>query len=225
MKIKRITIFALTFTIYATAYSQSSKKVDLTEYIREIQIWDKQGNNMSLAFWIPLSYWRIALEDSPQVKPEQITQIEKAFEDYILVCALDLDINIGGTMTFTKEQDLRKSISILDSLGNIHIPLTNEQLSPVALFFSESIRPMFAKMLGQMGQGMNFYFFKIKDQYGANIFNEYQKGRFTIRHSNREFKYLLPLVTLMPPKKCPIDSVKMKGNWIFCPIHGVKLQK
>lgn len=221
----RITTFAILFIICTNAFSQSSKKIDMTEYVREIQIWDKQENNMSLAFWIPSSYWRIALEDSPQVTPELINQIETAFEDFMVVCALDLDINLDGTMTFTKEQDLRKSISILDSMGNDYFPLTNEQLSPEALSFSDAIRPMFAQMLGQMGQGMHFYFFKIKDSDGVNIINEYEKGRFTIKHSNREFKYSLPLVTLLPPKKCPIDSADMKGNWNFCPIHGVKLEK
>jgi hypothetical protein len=225
MKIMRIIISAILFIICANTFSQFTKKVDLTEYIREIQIWNKQENNMTLTFWIPSSYWRIALEDSPQVAPELINQIEKAFEDLMVVCALDLDINLDGTMTYTKEQDLRKSILILDSIGNSHFPLTDAQLSPEALAFSEAISPMFAQMLGQMGQGMHFYFFKIKDSNGANVINEYQKGRFTIKHSGKEFEYLLPLVTLLPSKKCPIDGAEMKGNWNFCPIHGVKLEE
>lgn len=223
MKIIRATIFTILFIISTNLFSQATKKVDLTEYIREIQIWDKQENNMSLAFWIPSSYWRIALEDSPQVAPELIDQIEASFENYMVVCALDLDINLNGTMTYTSEQDLRKSISILDSIGKSHFPLTNEELSPEALSFSEAIKPMFAQMLGQMGQGMNFYFFKIKDSDGVNVINEYEKGSFTIKHSDREFNYLLPLATLLPPKECPIDNAEMKGNWNFCPIHGAEL--
>lgn len=33
------------------SYSQSNNKIDVTQYIKEIQIWEKDRQNMSLAFW------------------------------------------------------------------------------------------------------------------------------------------------------------------------------
>jgi len=33
----------------------------------------------------------------------------------------------------------------------------------------------------------------------------------------------MPLACLMPDKYCPVDDLKMKGDWLFCPYHGVKL--
>ncbi len=218
-------ILALTFLIGLSSVAQTSHKVDLTEYIREIQIWHKDQNNMSLAFWIPQSYWRMALEDSPMVNDQVLSQIEAAFADYVLICALEGDIQPTGMMTFAEEAVLRQSLSVTDAHGNNYLPLANEELSPATLSFSDAIRPLFAQMLGQMGQGMHFYYFSIKDKEGANLINEYENGQFTITHSSDKFEYHLPLVCLMPPKQCPVDGAEMKGNWSYCPFHGVELKE
>lgn len=195
----------------------------MTDYIREIQMWHKDDNNMTLSFWIPQSYWKIALENSPQVPKELLEQIESAFENYVFVCALDLQINMDGTMTYTDELSLRKTITITDVSGKTHQPLQENQLNEDALTFSRTLKPMFAQMLGQMGAGMHLYFFEIKDAEKNNLINEYKKSNFSIEHSNKTFKYQLPLVTLLPSKKCPVDGAEMKGNWMYCPIHGTEL--
>ena len=221
----RILIFTFLLIICADAHTQTDHKIDLTDYLKEIQIWHKQTNSMSLSFWIPTSYWKIALADSPQGSPEVIAEIENAFENYVLVCALDFDINLDGSMRYTEEQELRKSISIIDHNGKSHFALPNDQLSLEALAYSEPIKPMFSEMLGKIGEGMNIYFFSVKNEDGENLVNEFEKGKFTVIHSNKEFEYALPLSILLPPKKCPVDGATMKGNWSFCPMHGSKLEK
>ncbi len=209
--------------ITVSAASQETENVNLIEYIKEVQKWNKQSNEMTLSFWIPNGYWELALKDNPQITQAVINQIKDAFKDYVFVCALDLDINNNGTMSYTPESDLRKTIFIKDNTNKQYDPLDKEEISSDALSLSEAIKPMFAQMLGQMGAGMHFYFFKITDEKGNPTINEYKKGEFTICHSGREFKYNLPLVTLLPPKVCPIDNASMKGNWDYCPFHGVKL--
>nr|WP_321409587.1 hypothetical protein [uncultured Carboxylicivirga sp.] len=219
----RTLLLTLTLICSIQLFGQTTPKFDLTAYIHEVQIWDKQDNNMALTWWIPLSYWRMSLEGSPQVTPEVIDQVEQAFENYVVICALDLYINPDGSMRYTSEQDLRKTLSVEDSTGNQYYPLTNAQLSAEALSFSEAIKPMFAQMLGQLGKGMAFYFFEIKDNDGNNVFNEFEEGKLIVKHSARTFTYNLPLVVLLPPKHCPVDGEEMKGNWNYCPIHGAKL--
>ena len=73
--------------------------------------------------------------------------------------------------------------------------------------------------------GMHFYFFKVQDEDGKTAIDEYQEGSFTIKHSDKEFSYTLPLVALMPGKKCPVDHAEMKGNWKYCPFHGDLLKE
>lgn len=75
-------------------------------------------------------------------------------------------------------------------------------------------------MLGQMGDGMHFYLFKVQDENGNPTIDEYKEGSFTVKHSDKEFNYTLPLVALMPSKICTVDQAEMKGNWKYCPFHG-----
>jgi hypothetical protein len=221
----RSILFVITFFILVNGFGQENHKVNLIDYIREIQIWEKNDNNLSLSFWIPISYWGINLTGNPQVPVEIIDQITYTFKDYVFICALNLEINYNGSTLYTNEEDLRKTLSIEDSIGQIYYPLEDSILTPHALYLLQSIKPMFSQMFGEMGVGMHFYFFSIKDQEGNPIIDEYKKGKFTIRHSNKKFVYNLPLLCLLPPKFCPIDSAEMKGNWNYCPFHGLKLQK
>lgn len=178
---------------------------------------------MALAFWIPTSYWKLATEGNAQIPEETVAQIVSAFDDYILVCGLDVEIHTNGTASFTDEALLRKSISLEDGEGKVYLPLEGGELSSEALGFLEPMKPTFRQMLGQVGEGMHFYFFKVQDENGKTIIDEYQEGTFTVKHSDREFTYRLPLVSLMPAKICPVDQAEMKGNWKYCPFHGVPL--
>jgi hypothetical protein len=222
---KILSIYTIVFFLSYNTFCQSTKKVELSEYVNEIQKWSKDENKLALTFWIPSSYWSIALQDNPEVNPEMIQQIEMAFQDYVIIIALDMEMNLGSSMVFRKEPEMRKSISIIDYQGNKHFPLKEYELGESALMFKDAIKPMFAQMLGKMGQGMNFYFFKVQDKENNNLINEFEKGKFTVRHSDKEFEYLLPLSTLLPKKKCPVDNVEMNGSWNYCPKHGAKLDK
>lgn len=220
---KQLSLLALTILLSVSTFCQTTPKVDVTEFLKEVQKWDKQDDQMAWTFWIPNSYWRIALTDRPNIDGELISSIESMFEDYIFVCVANVDITTIGKLTYPDEKGLRKSLSLVDSLGNKYLPLADKQLDPEMVELIESIRPMFAQMFGQFGEGINFYLFEVKDKDGKNIIDEHEVNTFTIKHSDKSFEFNLPIVSLMAPKACPIDSEEMKGNWNYCPIHGVKL--
>jgi len=220
---KQLSLLAFTILLSVSAFSQTNQKVDFTEFIKEVQKWDKNENEVSLTFWIPNTYWHIALANNPKIDEESVANIESLFENYIFVCIADIEITPYGTMNYSDEKTLRKSLSLVDSLGNKYLPLADKQLDPEMVELIDRIRPMFAQMFGQMGEGMNFYLFEVKDKNGKNIIDENEVNNFTIKHSNKSFEYNLPFVSLMAPKACPIDNEEMKGNWNYCPIHGVKL--
>jgi hypothetical protein len=223
MMTKQLSLLALTILLSVSAFSQTNQKVDFTEFIKEVQKWDKNENEMSMTFWIPNAYWHIALANNPKIDEELVAHIESMFENYIFVCIADIEITSYGTMNYSDEKVLRKSLSLVDSLGNKYLPLADKELDPEMVGIIDGIRPMFAQMFGQMGEGMNFYLFEAKDKNGKNIIDENEVNTFTIKHSNKSFEYNLPIVSLMAPKACPVDNEEMKGNWNYCPIHGVKL--
>ncbi len=198
--------------------------VNLIDYIKEVQIWGKDGNDMDLSFWLPNNYWEIALKDNPDVPREVIDQLSLAFEDYVVICALSMKVSNSGKTDFIDEQAIFNSMSI--AVGEKkYRPLTEDAIGEEAKMVTEMIRPMFAQMLGQMGEGMYFYFFKIQDENGKNLIDVYSDGQFVVHHSDKSFEYSLPISSLLPNKICPEDGGFMKGNWSFCPFHGTALKK
>jgi hypothetical protein len=217
-------LIGILLSIPLLTLGQVESEVSMTELIREIQQWNKKENKMSLTWWIPNEYWRIALKDNKQVPQETINQFESVFEHYLMIWACDLTINPDGTMNYTTEEEINKSITILDNNSKKYFPLAKSEIDGEVLTIAENMKPFFAQALGQMGRGIHFYFFKVTDQNGKNLIHAKLPGQFKVSHSNSDFLWRLPLSTLMPPKFCPVDKERMKGTWSYCPLHGQKLE-
>ncbi|MFT5055885.1 MAG: hypothetical protein ACI80H_000591 [Pseudoalteromonas distincta] len=219
---KKTILISMIFCSMIT-FGQTNEEIDQVELTKEIQIWNKKDNKMSFAFWIPQSYWRIASKDNPEVLEENIALIETTFENYILLFAADISISANATFTYKDDSTLRSELKIIDFKGNEHFPISNDLLPPYISAIMANITPMFSQTFGQMGEGMHFYLFNNTDSKNRVLISEKERGDFIVKHSNNEFKWTLPLVSMMPEKYCPSDNQKMKGNWKYCPIHGVKL--
>lgn len=221
-------ITTLTLLLSINLIGQETTKIDQLELINDIQIWNKEDGRMKFTMWIPNCYWRTSLEGNPEVSEEVVTLIESLFEDYVLLCLGDIKINSrasGATITFKEKSILKNSATIIDKNNKVYLPLSENEINSKINSVLESLKPMFAQMLGQMGEGMHFFLFRVKDKDNKNIINEFQEGHFVVKHSNKEFKWVLPLPSLLQKKFCPIDNQEMKGNWNFCPFHGEKLVK
>jgi len=217
-------ITGIFFCIPILTTGQIENEVSVTDLVSEIQQWNKKDNRMSLVWWIPTEYWGIALKDNKQIPQATVNQIENVFKDYMMIWACDLTINADGTIDYTAEEEIKKSIVVVAKNDKKYFPLTKEQIDAEALAIAENMKPFFAQALGQMGRGLHFYFFKLTDENGKTLVNANLPGEFKVTHSNFDFPWKLPLPILMLPKFCPVDKEKMKGNWSYCPIHGQKLE-
>ena len=84
---------------------------------------------------------------------------------------------------------------------------------------------MMVQMLGQFGQQMEFHVFPEKAQDGSLIAAPLSRGEFTVVfNENEDFKFKLPLSSMVEKKACPEDGELLNGNWEYCPWHGKKLK-
>jgi hypothetical protein len=217
---KKLTLILLltSFTFFG------QKKVDQTELMKSLTISNENHNKLSVTLWIPNSYWRIVLEGSPDVPEESISLLEKTFDNYLLICSVDIEIGSGASMDFKSKPELQKIISITDINNKVYKPLPDSEINYDAKNLLKNMSPMFAQMFGEMGKGMHFFLFIIKNDKGENIINEFEKGEFTVGYSDNKFKWTLPLSALIDKKYCPIDKMEMNGNWNYCPFHGIELK-
>src|SRR3989337_2800061 len=210
---RRFLVSIVAILISFASQGQIHQQVSLTDFVKDVQQWKKEDDKMRLAWWLPGIYWEIALADHKQIPPGTIQQIQTALGDYVVICAADISINSDGSIDFTQDGELRKTITLYDMGGNAHLPLPDDDISPEAKALAESLKPVFTQAIGQLGKGMHIYFFTVKDDKKNNLIDEMKKGEFKIVHSDNEFKWNLPLATLLPQKLCPTDNEKMMGNW------------
>jgi hypothetical protein len=78
-------------------------------------------------------------------------------------------------------------------------------------------------MLGALGRNMNFFVFPGVRANGRPIADAKQEGSFKVVLGEQEFRWRLPLSSLLPPKICPKCHETDKGAWKFCPWCGTAL--
>jgi len=128
-------------------------------------------------------------------------------------------------VTFVSEQTLRDSVVLVDGAGNEYRSLPPLDVGPDARNLLAMLQPMLANMMGPMGQNLHFLVFPGLDDAGRRIADASAEGQFAVRVGDEEFRWRLPLGSLLPPKFCPVDGERLNGAWKFCPWHGVELQK
>ena len=208
----------------ASVFGQIQKEdINLTDFIREIEQWKKENDRIQFVAWLPVDYWEIVGSQTNNVSTQTISQMKTAMKDFVLVYVLDMRINRDGTMEFKSADEIKNDLAFIDSANLKYYPLPEQKISQNALKIGVQLKPFFAQNMGKMGQGLNIFYFQVKDNKGQNLINPRLKNSFSIREGGKQFSWMLPLVSLMPPKFCPVDKEKMKGNWNYCPIHGVKL--
>ncbi|NOT75032.1 MAG: hypothetical protein HOP08_08895 [Cyclobacteriaceae bacterium] len=217
-------LFTMVFSFVVLVCSaQEPSDVVLTDFIRDSQQWVKEGEKMNLSWWIPSEYWKISLAGNTQIPPGTSEKLEMIFKDYMLICAAEATIHLDGAIEVNDESTIRKSIKVMDASGKTYSPLSEDQLSDEARSVAQNLKPVFAQALGQLGKGMHIFFFSIKNDKSENLIFAAKPGVFKVIHDNSTFNWSLPLASLLPPKICPVDKEKLKGNWNFCPVHGNKL--
>ena len=212
------------FVLFLAYNLKAQSDYNIKEYMEDMQRWERDNDVMSLSLWMPNGYWRVALEEYAAIPDEVIDLVETTLEDYVFICAADITVSLGGAMTARGEEALRNDIKIIDANGKEYVPLSQSEISDQTMLFVDQFRPTLVQMLGQFGEGLQIFLFQIKDEEGHNLISEVKEGRFSVVHSGHEFIYDLPLPSFLPPKTCPIDKEKMRGNWTYCPFHGTELK-
>jgi len=180
---------------------------------KEIIKTHKDGENMKQVWWLPQIYWELSLKDSPLGSQGIIDEINSIFKDYSLFILLDIDISAFSGMKKNEISNLEMEVN-----GKTFKPL--KSYSDDIKGMIDVLKPMYSKMLGQMGENIEFYIF---DNTGKNAISPEKESIFNISFNDFSFEYNLPLSSLVNEKSCPVDNKKYNGGWKYCPYHGAEL--
>ena len=153
----------------------------------------------------------------------QAEEFIKILRPYTVIVVVDGKIGAFGGVTYTPEAAIRDSIQIKDSKGDRYRPFSEGAFDADAKSLLSMMKPLFANMLGPMGQNMVFFLFPSNNKEGQKIADAKKEGSFSVEMGEREFRWRLPLGSLLPPKICPTCGEKLSGAYKFCPWDGTKL--
>ena len=207
------------------AKSSSSTDVDFSGLIKETQQTPDEPGYAGLVWWIPTEYWILASERSGLTE-EKAKQRFSPLEKYTIVAVAVGKIGIGN-IDWLPEPTIRENVFLRDSDGNTYSPV--QKLAGDAEGLATIIKPVFANILGTMGQNIQLVFFPASNKMAKPIADPKVPGSFSVvltkllDGKDKVFDWTLPLTALSRPKYCPVGKERVQANWKYCPWHGVKL--
>lgn len=205
-----------------TGLAQESKVIS-NAVIAETQKMSDKVDEMTLVWWIPEEFWRISFAQDPTVTEAQVEEFVKVLRPYTLILVVDGKIGAFGGVTYESEATIQAGIKVKDSEGTRYRPISRDEIDADTKNFLSMMGPVLVNMLGSMGQNMHFFLFPAKNKKGQNIADAKKEGSFSVELGEREFRWRLPLGSLLPPKICPTCGEKLSGAYKFCPWDGTKL--
>lgn len=211
-------LFLVTFILFGSWCSAQTTKVNAGDFIKEVQINKSNGSHVQLAVWLPVEYWRIALQDNPEVTPEVIAKIEDLFKDFIMILAVDAEVSGSGMDHSSKVEAV-----ILDNEKNEYQKLKDKDIPSETREMLKVMKPALGNIMGELGTNMRILMFPAANENGDAIANAVEEGGFSLIYNGETFEWSLPLAVFMAQKKCPVDGEGMNGKWNYCPEHGNEL--
>ena len=222
MKMKFV-LLSFCFLFFAQSiFAQKAKYVpNLTKLIEQTQLSSEDNDKMSLIWWIPKEFWYAALSEDPSFTEAGIKEFENIFKHYTIIMAVDGVIGRFGNVTYTSAEKLGQNIEIYDEKFTVYKPLKEKEISSELKGMFSVWKPMFASMLGDMGENINYYVFQ--NNYNTEVMDAYGNAQYKIKMMGDDYKFKLPLGVLFPPKTCSKCNDEFMGSYKFCPYDGNKL--
>jgi len=217
-------IFAALLLAVMSSFSLAQNNIDINTFSQEIQKNSTQAGEMTTLLWFPEEYWQLALSQSPNASAIQAEEFMKVLRPYTVVAVIEGNVGTYGTVTYKTEPDIRSRIQLVDSQGNTYSPYSDEGVNAEAKGLLAIMKMGITNSMGPKGQNMYFFFFPAQGKNGQNIAQAKQQGFFSVKLGDREFRWELPLNSVLPSKVCPTCKKKLSGSYKFCPWDGTKLE-
>lgn len=219
----RSIVITLALSIISSLSIAQLEHVDQDAFVSETQFLDTKNSNMKMVWWIPVEFWKIIMASEKTLSSDQVDELVAALEPYVIFGVIHGVMSDYGRVSYTGEDELKKSIRFIDGNGRTQLPIPEDNLNTETQILLNVFEPLLKNMIGEMGENFRFYVFKDINSQGVRVADPLKNGELKLVMMGEDYKWSTPLSSLLPPRRCPKDNEPMNGSWKYCPIHGVKL--
>lgn len=196
----------------------------LDELMHDTMKSDPDPSTVDMVWWIPTDFWRATFANNPDVSASQAQKMVDAMDRYAMFAIVQGRMGPLGAVEFRETADVRAGLSLLTPAGATLLPIPADKLTGDAALFAQMMKPMLARMLGPMGEHLEFYFFENKATGGGLVVDPTADATFTVQVGTQGFTWQLPLESLFAPVDCGKCGRELKGTWTYCPYDGTKVK-
>jgi hypothetical protein len=218
-KMRRLLAVLLVFFSSGVAVADGP---DLQKIGQDVQRVRQEKGNLDMIFWMPSEYWEASFTANAGLTPEKQKELTEGLDKYLIFAVLEGKLGLTGGVMATSKEQLMKKITVTAQRQKL-TPLAETEVSENVRGLLQIMKPIFAKMLGQMGQGMEFIVFQGQNEKGERYADPKQGGFLVLNLGEKEFKWRLPLGCFLPTKYDPKTREEFPGNYEFSPFTGTKL--
>jgi len=201
----------------------AQEQVDISALVQETQKSTSDPDKITLVWWIPTEYWEASLAQVPEVEANTKNQILSAVSQYTFMVVVDGTIATFGNINYKPEQDIREAMQVVDAAGTAYRPVPSGEVSQDVQSLLAVLKPFLSNALGPLGENFVFVLFPGKNAQGALLLDPKAETSFVVKLGAEDYRWRLPLGSLLPPKVCPKCQEKLSGAYKFCPYDGTKL--
>ena len=207
--------------ILALVTTTCARATDLQQLVQETQRMSQASQQLTLVWWMPQALWEASLSNGATLTPEGRAQMLAVLDDYMIFVIARAKLTMATLDARSKSEMLSNArLEIGDKTID---PMASENLAPAAQAILVSIKPIFAGMLGKVGQSVEMVVYPSK-QGDQKLIDPLRPGSFKYTLYDQTFTWRLPLASLLPPKVDPKTSEEFPGTYEFNPYTGGPLR-
>lgn len=217
-------IIAGLLILTVAAIAQPAQAQRANKFLEETQYTSGEDNHLCMIWWIPSEYWLTTSESDDSATIASLQLIVETLRPYVIVAAAYGVQGQFASVTYSSDEEVFANISLRDTHGRTHSPLTPESVDGESTNLLAMMKPIFANMIGALGKNINFYLWPATID-SLPLVDPTATGMLTVKLYDDSLRVRLPLNALLPEQVCTKCNEIAEGVWDFCPWCGNKLKK
>jgi hypothetical protein len=213
-------------TLWVTTASVRAQKPQekLHAIVRDTQKEGSRAGRVTIVWWLVPEFWRTSLAANGSLPADKIEEMVRSIQDVNIFAIIDGKVGVFGAANFLSPEEIQKTLSVTDTHNQSVAAVPESKQSKSTKAMISVMKPVFANMLGDFGKGISFFVFEGTDKSGSRRLDPTKPGSFTVKLNEEDFRWRLPLGSLLPDKICPKCHEQFRGDYAFCPFDATPLQ-